>query len=140
MKYLCYLPEVIVLLSLAGAAWFLIGFLRAVADGLGNITRCIACKEKTAMETGYPRLFLLPISFGDTYEHPEAYLSANMIPIQSKDQIPSGKRACRVEVYRCPACGTRQVEITDFLLVRGEESMKGRYSFSYEPFARVFEK
>ena len=140
MKYLCYLPEVIVLLSLVAAVWTVIRLLWAVVDVHWSGTRCIACKEKAVKETGYPCLFLLPISFGDTYEHPEAYLSANMTAIQSKEQIPSGKRACGVEVYRCPSCGNRQVEIRDFLLVRGQESVKGCYTFPYESFAHVMEQ
>lgn len=139
MKYLCYLPEAIVLLSLVGALFFLLKILRVLADVLMKRTRCIVCKKVTTKETGNSRLFLLPVSFGDTYESPETYLPANIRPIQSKEQIPTGRRACSVSVYRCPSCGGRQVEITDFLLVRGQENVKGCYTFPYESFAGAME-
>ena len=63
-----------------------------------------------------------------------------MTPIKSKEQIPTGLRACRLEVYRCSTCDKRQVEITDFLNVRGEEAVKGHYEFSYDSFAGLIEE
>ena len=50
-----------------------------------------------------------------------------MITILDNTQIPLGKRACWVTVYRCTQCEGRHAVVVDFLQVRGEEHVKGRY-------------
>ena len=85
-------------------------------------------------------LFLLPISFGTKYEDSEHYLASHIQPISDKSQIPSGRRACWVQVYCCPKCNQKQVEITDFLQVRGEETVESTYIFDYETFQPFIER
>ena len=57
-----------------------------------------------------------------------------MTPIMGREQIPSGRRACKVEVHSCSKCSKKQVIIEDFLLVRGEDYLKEYYKFAYEKF------
>ncbi len=85
-------------------------------------------------------MFLLPISFGDTYDNAEKYLLSHMVPIMGREQIPTGRRACKIEVHLCSKCNKRQVVIEDFLLVRGEDYMKEYYKFSYEKFHPLLER
>lgn len=104
----------------------------------GEIT-CIYCKAAASKSSQQEYLFLIPISFGNQYGDAENYLRSHMRPIAGKDQIPIGQRACRAEIYRCSQCGKAQVEITDFLQVRGEEYIKKCYVFSYESFRHLLE-
>lgn len=95
---------------------------------------CMKCKAAADRASQYRYLFLLPISFGDTYSDAENYLRNHMRPIMNKNQIPSGQRACWIDIFECSRCGTKQVDITDFLQVRGEEYAKAYHKFAYESF------
>ena len=134
-----YIPAIIVVVVIAAVAWFLFTFLRNFIREKDGKTTCLKCKAAAPKITRYPYLFLIPVSFGDVYSDAENYLRSHMMPIMNKGQIPTGQRACKVEVFECPRCGNRQVEITDFLQVRGAESPKFYYDFAYEPFRPLLE-
>ena len=140
MNILDYLPEIIfAVLAAIGLIWA-ISFIRELLRHRKGEGTCISCKAVANKEEDQPPyLFLLPVFFGTEYADEERYLLSKMSPIRDKTMIPTGQRACRVEVQVCQVCGTRQVEITDFLQVRQEESVKSRYVFSYEPFAPLLE-
>lgn len=134
-----YIPIVIVLVVIAAVALFLFTFIRNLIREKRGQSTCLKCKAAASKTTRYPYLFLIPVSFGDVYNDAENYLRTHMRPIMNKGQIPTGQRACKVEVFDCPRCNNRQVEITDFLQVRGEESPKSYYDFAYEPFRPLLE-
>ena len=129
-----YLPTIIFGLVAIAAVVFIIGIIRDVIRSGRGEAICIHCKAVAAKTSIYEYLFLIPVFFGDKYEDEEKYLLSHMTPIPGKDQIPSGQRACKVEVFTCPRCDKKQVHITDILMVRGEEYIKGSYVFEYEPF------
>ena len=135
-----YIPVVIVLVLGIVAVFWLVLFIRNFVREKKGQTTCIKCKAAAPKTTQYPYLFLIPVSFGDTYDNAENYLRTHMVPIPGKQQIPTGQRACKVEVFDCPNCGGRQVEITDFLQVRGEDYAKGYYDFAYEEFRPLLEQ
>lgn len=134
-----YIPAFIAIVVVIVIIWVAFALIRgAIREKRGQST-CIKCKAAASKITQYPYLFLLPLSFGDTYSDAENYLRAHMTPIMDRRQIPTGKRACKVDVYECPRCNTRQAEITDFLLVRGADCNEGHYKFSYDSFRSVLE-
>ena len=134
-----YLPEIIfaVLVTVA-----LIGVILMVRDQFrysnGKIT-CLHCKGASNKISRHPYLFFLLFSFGDQYEDAASYLPSHMTPISRKEDIPTGRRACWIEVYSCPQCSSKQVMITDFLQVRGTEHSKGTYVLPYAPFYSLIE-
>ena len=134
-----YLPGIIVLVVLVAVILFLISFIRNFIREKNGKTTCLKCKAAAPKISQYPYLFLIPVSFGDVYSDAENYLRTHMMPIMDKRQIPTGRRACKVEVFECPRCNNRQVEITDFLQVRGEECPKSYYNFAYESFRPLLE-
>lgn len=129
-----YLPVIIILVVIAAVLVFGGSFIREYLRIRKNGSSCMYCKAEAAKALPRTYLFLLPISFGDTYENAENYLLTHMVPIMGREQIPSGRRACKVEVHSCSKCSKMQVIIEDFLLVRGEDYMKEYYKFSYEKF------
>lgn len=134
-----YIPIIVVAVVIAAVVWFLFTFIRNLIREKNGETTCLKCKAAAPKTTRYPYLFLIPVSFGDTYSDAENYLRSHMRPIMDKGQIPTGQRACKVEVFDCPRCNNRQVEITDFLQVRGTESAKAYYEFAYESFRPLLE-
>lgn len=135
-----YLPEIIFgVLALAAVIWGVL-LIRDLIRHSGGKTTCMHCKAAASRMETPPYLFLLPVSFGAKYEDPEAYLLSRMQPILNKDQIPTGRRACHVEVYQCGKCAGKQVVITDFLQVRENESPEGTYVFAYETFAPLLRR
>lgn len=140
MDFTYYLPEILLALFAAAALIWGVGFIREmVLLSKGNST-CVHCKHTTSKVSPKKYLFLLPISFGTTYEDAEHYLPAHLRPIMGTDHIPTGKRACWVEAYACSRCGRQQVTVTDFLLVRGVEDVKGTYTLPYEPFEKLIDR
>ena len=139
MSLTAYLPEIIVavvvIVVLAWLASFIKNLLR---EKKGQIT-CIHCKAAADKISHYPYLFLIPVTFGNHYSDPEKYLLKNMSPIMSKQQIPTGQRACKVDVFSCPRCNKLMVEITDFLQVRGEECSEEYHIFDHDPFRPLLE-
>ncbi len=135
-----YLPILIIVVVIGVVLVFGIYFLREYLRIRKNGSTCIYCKAEAAKESPRTYLFLLPISFGDTYDNAEKYLLSHMAPIMGREQIPTGRRACKIEVHLCSKCNKRQVVIEDFLLVRGEDYMKEYYKFSYEKFYPLLER
>ena len=133
-EFTYYLPGIIFGV-LAGAAliWGILIVRELFLRSHGKAV-CMYCKAAAAVLVTPQYLFRLPVSFGARYEDPEQYLLSHMRPILSKKQIPTGQRACRVEVCRCGRCQKQQVVITDFLQVRGGESVKSTYVFPLETF------
>lgn len=134
MDFTYYLPEL--LLGGAVAAFLIWGafFARELFRHSRGGATCVHCQAAASKITTPPYLFLLPISFGAKYEDAQNYLLTHMKPILGKEEIPSGRRACHVEVCQCSKCGKKQVQVTDFLQVRGEETLEGTYHFPLEPF------
>lgn len=140
MEFTYYLPEILFgILALAAVIWG-VSLIIDLSRGKKGEASCIHCKGTAVKEPYGPCLFLLPLHFGETYEDSEEFLRRNMKPINSKEQIPTGMRACWLDVYRCRRCDKRQVQITDFLDVRGEENVKKCYNFSYETFRPLVEQ
>lgn len=134
-----YLPEIMMMLLAVGALVLAVCFFRDLFRGKNGESTCIYCKAAASKVSQQPYLFLLPVFFGEQYEDAENYLRSHMIPIMGKEQIPSGRRACYVEVHSCSKCDKKQVVITDFLQVRGEDYIKGNYVFAYETFRPLLE-
>ena len=132
--FLYYLPELLVVLAVLAAAVWGFFFLRSIRRDKQGKSTCPACKGIAEKDARYnePYLFALPLSIGDMYESAERYLPSHMIPILDKTQIPLGKRACWVTVYRCTQCEGRHAVVVDFLQVRGEEHVKGRNDMDLE--------
>lgn len=135
-----YLPTIILVIVVIVALVWGAGIVREVLRAKRGEITCMYCKAAASKSSQREYLFLIPISFGDQYGDAENYLRSHMWPIMGKDRIPTGQRACRVEVYRCHKCDKEQVGITDFLQVRGEEYTKGGYVFAYESFRTLLEE
>lgn len=129
-----YLPVIIIAGVIVAAIVMGRSVVRDYLRVKKNGSTCMYCKAEAAKALPQTYLFLLPVSFGDTYEDAEKYLLTHMVPIMGREQIPSGRRACKIEVHSCSKCGKKQVIIEDFLLVRGEDYLKEYYVFSYEKF------
>lgn len=129
-----YLPELLVVLALLAVGIWGFFFVRSMLREKQGKATCPGCKGIAEPDPRYnePYLFALPLSFGDTYESAQRYLPSHMIPIQDKIQIPLGKRACWVKVYRCTQCGNRHAVVVDFLQVRGEEHVKGQFDLDLD--------
>lgn len=140
MNITYYLPEL--LLGGAVAAFLIWGifFARDMFRYSRGGATCMHCQSVASKVTTPAYLFLLPVSFGAKYEDAQNYLLSHMKPILGKEEIPSGRRACHVEVYQCGKCGKKQVQVTDFLQVRGEESLEGTYIFPFEPFQQLLSR
>lgn len=135
-----YLPVIIAAAVIGAVVVFGIYFIREYLRIRRNGSTCMYCKAEAAKDSPRTYLFLLPVSFGDTYDNAEKYLLSHMVPIRGREQIPTGRRACKVDVHTCSRCNKRQVVIEDFLLVRGEDYMKEYYIFAYEKFRPLLEK
>lgn len=134
-----YLPEIIIAVVVIAVLAWVASFIKIlIREKRGQIT-CIHCKAAADKISRYPYLFLLPVTFGNHYSDPENYLLKNMYPIMGKEQIPTGQRACKVEVFSCPRCNKQLVEITDFLLVRGEECPEEYHTFDHDKFRPLLE-
>ncbi len=87
----------------------------------GELTpRCDLCGARTRIRGG-PRLYLLPVYQDKVYTPSAEYYSKVCQPIARIEDIPVGRRACRMWPLVCPECEARAVLVVDFLLVRGQE-------------------
>ena len=100
------------------------------SEKVGN--KCKLCKNKMAETQSY--LYLIPARIDEEHEESSAYYLKNATPIQSREQIPTGNRACVITVYQCQSCGYRDVAVVDFLRVRDKEIIKGGDVYPYEDF------
>ena len=140
MDFTYYLPEIIFAVILAVALIWGVCFIREMILHSKGKAACVYCRHVTSKISPKKYLFLLPVSFGTKYADAKHYLPTHLRPIMGTDQIPTGKRACWVERYSCNRCGREQVMVTDFLLVRGTEDVKGTYVLPYEPFQKLIER
>ena len=83
-------------------------------------------------------LYLLPSYLDDAHVEDLDYYLKNAVPIAELTDIPSGRRACYFNVFRCPACTHREVSLIDFLHVRGETLLKGAEECPYEKVQSFF--
>lgn len=139
MDIVYYLPVIIIVIVVVIALVLGAKIVREVFRTMRGEATCIYCKAAAPKSSKREYLFLIPVFFGDQYDDAENYLRSHMKPIMGKDQIPTGQRACKVEIYRCSKCDKELVEITDFLQVRGAEYVKGGYVFAYESFRHLLE-
>lgn len=134
-----YLPEIVLGIIAAAALIWGVCFTREMfLFSKGKVT-CVHCRKTTSKDSSKKYLFLLPISFGQKYEDAEHYLPSHMTPIPGTDWIPTGRRACWVELYACSRCGRELVTVTDFLLVRDTEDVKAEYVLSAGPFLSLID-
>lgn len=81
---------------------------------------CSQCQ--TTMEEKNRKLYMLPMMVGHYVSHKDAnYYKKNLIPVNYKADIPTGKYACGIIVYRCPECLHQAVKLSIFLPVRDQE-------------------
>ncbi len=135
-----YLPYLILAAVIGIVLLFGFLFIREIIRGQKGEATCMYCKAAAPKASNHSYLFLIPVYFGDKYGDAENYLRTHMRPIMENRQIPTGQRACRIELYRCSRCDKKQVDITDFLQVRGADYIKGIYMFAYEPFRHLLEE
>lgn len=102
--------------------------------------KCKKCKCKMKQKQSQEFYYLIPIWLDDEYEVTESFYLNNLQLIQNKQQIPTGQRACKMQIYQCEHCGDKKVCIIDFLNVRGHESERNVVVFEYKPFEGLLYK
>ena len=83
--------------------------------------KCKVCKS--LLEKREERLYAMPkITVSHYTPHDKgSWYRDNLVPVESKSQLPSGMYAARVELWRCPSCGKEKAIVRPFLPVRGSE-------------------
>ena len=94
--------------------------------------KCSKCKGPMHLEREH--LYLLPISFDEEHEESAEYYLSNAVRIDSGEEIPTGRRACYINVFRCDDCSHREISVVDFLKVREDELPKSAGCYPYEQF------
>lgn len=100
--------------------------------------KCKRCKG--TMSSKHQYLALLPVSFDEKHEESADYYQNCTIPLESEDQIPTGRRACYMHIFQCENCTNRLVSVVDFLKVRDQYLTKGGDIYPYEDFRMYIEK
>ena len=134
MDLIDYLPAIVIPIVILAVVVAGISIAKERRREKRGESACIYCKADAPRISQYTYLFLIPVFFGDTYEDAQNYLLSHMKPIRGTEQIPTGMRACYVEVYHCPRCDKKHVAVRDFLRVRGEDHIQRIYRFPYESF------
>lgn len=101
-------------------------------------TRCKSCKAN--MDLTATKLYVIPVFFDKTHEESPEYYVENAEEIASEEDIPSGKRACRMKVFHCPSCGNRHVEVMDFLRTSTMETPYNFEMYEYEALRELLER
>lgn len=101
-------------------------------------TRCKSCKKY--MDVTASKLYLIPVFFDKTHEESPEYYLKNAKEIASEEHIPSGNRACQMKVFRCPSCGNRHVEVTDFLRTSTMKTLCNFEVYEYEQLRELLER
>ena len=89
---------------------------------------CKPCAEE--MITRQKQLFLVPVFVG--YQRPPDdadYFTKNLVPIDTKKDIPTGQYACGGKMLVCPSCGKTIVSLEYFLAVHDNEMVECYYHF-----------
>jgi len=101
-------------------------------------TRCKKCK--TNMDIIASKLYLIPVFFDKAHEKSPAYYLENAQEIATEEDIPSGRRACYMKVFRCPSCGIRHVEVTEFLRTSTMKTLHDFEIYEYEQLQELLER
>ena len=101
-------------------------------------TRCKKCK--TNMDIIVSKLYLIPAFFEDEHEESPAYYLENAQEIATEEDIPSGRRACYMKVFRCPSCGIRHVEVSEFLRTSTMKTLHNFGIYEYEQLQELLER
>lgn len=89
---------------------------------------CSECQN--IMEERRKQLYMLPMMVGHYVSHKDVdYYKQNLIPINRKADIPTGRYACGIIAYRCPECLHQAVKLSVFLLVRDQEKYEDSFYF-----------
>ncbi len=72
------------------------------------------------------------------HEKSAEYYRKNAKPIANIKQVPTGGRVCKMNVFRCSSCGYKEVEVIDFLPVRGQEAVQSKEVYPYSEFEMFF--
>lgn len=91
------------------------------------------CKEgSTEMLEKHRQLYMLPMTVGNYVSHKEAnYYKKNLIRVNRKADIETGKYACGIISYKCPNCGHRMTKLCIFLPVRDQEKHEENVYFEH---------
>lgn len=99
--------------------------------------KCSKCKGSLQQE-GESKLYLIDAYIDDTHPETVAFYQKSQ-RLLDENAIPSGRRTCYMKVFRCKECGSRFVEVIDFLRVRDNEILKGGNEFTYEEMGEFYE-
>lgn len=133
-----WIPVLAVLILVILADRFLLPLLTKGAGKFlkGRRLRCRQCKGMMMNITS--SLYVLPVHFDHIHERSAAYYRKNAKAIAGIEQVPSGNRACKMTVSQCSVCGYKEVEVIDFLPVRGQEVIEGADVYPYSEFGQFF--
>ena len=101
-----------------------------------KMPKCRTCKKRME-QVGPPRLFLLPIYSDGRYSARADYFKEHCVPFLREEEIPPARRACRSWLLRCPMCGAQYMFVQDFLRVRQDEALEGRYLYEYHELSEL---
>ena len=85
------------------------------------------------------QFFFVWAGFDEGHEESAAYYLNHTVPIESEDDIPTGRRACYIYVFQCGNCTNRLISVVDFLKVRDQFVVKGGDTYPYEDFKSYIE-
>ena len=85
------------------------------------------------------QFFFVWAGFDEGHEESAAYYLNHTVPIESEDDIPTGRRACYIHVFQCGNCTNRLISVVDFLKVRDQFVVKGGDTYPYEDFKSYIE-
>ncbi len=103
------------------------GFLRKLRSNFHD-DWCSECQN--VMEERSRKLYMLPMMVGHYVSHNEPeYYKQNLILVNCKADIPTGKYACGIIAYRCPECFHKAVKLSIFLPVRDQEKYEDVFYF-----------
>lgn len=103
-------------------------------------TETMKCKKcKGTMTSRQQYLALLPVRFDESHEESVSYYIHETTPIESEEEIPTGRRACYFYVFQCDSCSNKLISVVDFLKVRDQVLIKGGEIYPYEDFREYIE-
>lgn len=109
---------------------------RYTKKGVKKGGKCGHCKGERIVKGTF--LYLIPATFEHEHDQSAEYYVKNASPIENEEQIPTGRRACRMYLLQCQDCGNREVRVVDFLRVRDEEVIQTRQIYPYEKLQKLF--
>jgi hypothetical protein len=118
-----------------GMICFVILIIICVVFILEDETSCKECKVELELYKTQDKYFLLPVRQDHTYKASVNYFKNNLIPIKTLEEVSTGQRICKMEIYGCPKCGKKKVKLHDFLYVRGDMVTQEEYFYDYVYFS-----